>query len=479
MANSQSPVLHVVIFPFMAQGHTIPLLDISRAFANHGLKVTIITTQANAPFISSKTNKHPNISLSIIPFPKVQELPHGCENTADLPSMALWTTFIEAIKKMKQSFEDVLRHMIHDGFPPICVISDFFLGWTLESCRCFDIPRIVSHGMSVISMVVCKSPTLQDPSVNDLSLLDPIEISELTNIPFMLNKCDIPEGLLDSDPNDPTLGILLELGEADVNSWGVIVNSFEEIEGDYVAALESFYCKEAKAYCVGPALLHDDQVDAKDHRSYSYIKWLDNQVGSRSVIYVSFGTQTHLSNDQMDEIAFGLEKAGHPFIWVVRSRTWAPPNGWNERVKNKGLVLYDWVEQRSILAHPAIGGFLSHCGWNSVLEGLGMGVPLLTWPMLGISEQALNAKVVVLGLGAGLMVPQRGVGGEKIMNVDRGVICERVKELMGGEKGKKVKERAQAIGKMARHAVEEGGSRKKLDELIERLSNKNMRSKPL
>uniref|UniRef100_A0A2N9IE47 Uncharacterized protein n=1 Tax=Fagus sylvatica TaxID=28930 RepID=A0A2N9IE47_FAGSY len=335
MANSQSPVLHVVIFPFMAQGHTIPLLDISRAFANRGLKVTIITTQANAPFISSKTNKHPNISLSIIPFPKVQELPHGCENTADLPSMALWTTFIEATKKMKQSFEDVLRHMIHDGFPPICVISDFFL-----------------------------------------------EISELTNIPFTLNKCDIPEGLLDSDPNDPTLGILLELGEADVNSWGVIVNSFEEIEGDYVAALESFYCNEAKAYCVGPALLYDDQVDAEDHRSYSYIKWLDNQVGSWKC---------------------------HPFIWVVRSRTWAPPNGWNERVKNKGLVLYDWVEQAKHTSTPCDR-------W--VFESL--------WLELGVGR---------LGNG-GLMVPQRGVGGEKIMNVDRGVICERVKELMGGEKGK-------------------------------------------
>ena len=112
MPNSQSLVLHVVIFPFMAQGHTIPLLDISRAFANRGLKVTIVTTPANAPFISSKTNKHPNISLSIIPFPKVQELPHGCENTANVPSMALWTTFIEATEKMKQSFEDVLRHMI-------------------------------------------------------------------------------------------------------------------------------------------------------------------------------------------------------------------------------------------------------------------------------------------------------------------------------------------------------------------------------
>ncbi|KAM4102205.1 hypothetical protein ACB094_05G206400 [Castanea mollissima] len=473
MATAQSPVHHVVIFPHMAQGHTIPLLDISKAFSNRGLKVTIITTPSNAPFISSRTNKHPNITLSIIPFPKVPDLPQGCENTADLPSMALFTTFIEATKKMKQPFEDVLRNMIDDGCPPICVISDFFLGWTLESCHLFDIPRIVSHGMGVFPMVICKSPSLHVPSFKDLSPLDPIDFSEL-KFPFTLNKGDIPEVFINGDPNDPYVRLVIELGEADVNSWGVIVNSFEEVEGEYVGAFESNYCNDAKAYCVGPLPLYDQldpEVDA------SYIKWLDKYVESNqlgSVIYVSYGTQTHLSNGQMDEIAFGLEMAGHPFIWVVRSKTWAPPDGWNERVKEEGLVVYDWVEQRSILAHPSIGGFLSHCGWNSVLESLANGVPLLTWPMLDISEQALNAKLVTMGLGAGLVVPQRDVGGEKITTIDRGVICERVKELMGGAKGRKVKERAQELGRLAWHAVEKGGSCKKLDELIERLTNKNM-----
>ncbi|XP_030969295.1 UDP-glycosyltransferase 90A1-like [Quercus lobata] len=454
MATALSPVHHVVIFPHMAQGHTIPLLDISKAFSNRGLKVTIITTPSNAPFISSRTNKHPNITLSIIPFPKVPDLPQGCENTADLPSMALFTTFIEATKKkMKQPFEDVLRNMIEDGCPPICVISDFFLGWTLESCHLFDIPRVVSHGMGVFAMVICKSPSLHVPSVKDLSLLDPIDFSEL-KFPFTLNKGDIPEVFLNGDPNDPYVRPVMELGPADVNSWGVIVNSFEEIEGEYIGAFESNYCNGAKAYCVGPLPLYDQldqEVDA------SYIKWLDKYVESNqlgSVIYVSYGTQTHLSNDQMDEIAFGLEMAGHPFIWVVRSKTWAPPDGWNERVKEEGLVVYDRVEQRSILAHPSIGGFLSHCGWNSVLESLANGVPLLTWPVLGISEQSLNTKLVTMGVGAGLMIPQRDVGGEKIMTVDRGVICERVKELMGGAKGRKVKERAQELGRLTWHAVE-------------------------
>ena len=261
--------------------------------------------------------------------------------------------------------------------------------------------------------------------------MDPIEFSKM-KIPFVLNKGDIPDVLLNADPNYPFVCLIMELAEADVNSWGVIVNSFEEIEGEYVGALESNYFNEAKTCCVGPLPLYD-QLDQE--LDASFIKWLDKYVESNqlgSVIYVSYGTQTHLSNDQMDEIAFGLEMAGHPFIWVVRSKTWAPPDGWTKRVKEEGSVIYDWVEQRSILAHPSIGGFLSHCGWNSVLESLANGVPLLTWPMLDISEQALNAKLVTMGFGAGLVVLQRDVGGKKITTIDRGVICERVKELKGG-----------------------------------------------
>jgi hypothetical protein len=175
----------------------------------------------------------------------------------------------------------------------------------------------------------------------------------------------------------------------------------------------------------------------------------------------------------MDEIAFGLEMAGHPFIWVVRSSAWVLPDGWNERVGRRGLVVQDWVDQRSILAHRVTGGFLSHCGWNSVLESLSMGVPLLTWPALSFSDQPLNAKFVALGLGAGLMIPQRGVRGEKIVTVGHDVICGGVKELMGGEDGRRARERAQALGRLARHAVEKGGSSNlKLDKLIEQLKIK-------
>ncbi|KAG2664096.1 hypothetical protein I3760_16G063200 [Carya illinoinensis] len=432
-------------------GHTIPLLDISKAFAIRGLKVVIITTPSNAPFIVFETFKHHNISMSIISFPRVPELPEGCENTADLPSMAMLSTFVEATKKMKQPFERVHIDMIADGHPPICVISDFFLSSTLDSCHSFKITRIVSHGMGALSMAICKSLTLLPLRTKPSLELDPIESPTLT-LPFTLQKVDIPKGLLDYNPNYPYARIIVETREADINSWGVLVHSFEELEGDHVGAFESFYFNNAKAYCLGTFFLYNElkqEVEAEkvQMQSYSYIKRLEKQASfdGHTVIYLSFGTQAHLLVDQLNEIAFVLDMAEHPFIWV------------KERVKEKGLVLHDWVDQRSILSHPAIGGFLSHCGWNSMLESISIGVPLLAWPMLGVSE---------------LMIPHKGDSGEKIMTIGCDVICDRVKALMEGGKGRKAREKAQVLGRMARGAVEKGGSSdKKLDQLIGQLSN--------
>lgn len=368
---------------------------------------------------------------------------------------------------MKQPFEALLKEMVGNGSRPICVISDFFLSWTLDTCRSFDIPRVVSHGMGVLPMVVLKTVSSMDVQREPTSVSGSVvELPDLS-LPFALDRSDLQTRSNDPE-DDPFSRMIWEVEEADRNSWGVIVNSFQELECEYVAALEALH-KQAKAWCVGPVLLYDyiprgTRGSHDKSESCPYIKWLDEQDGSSAVIYVSFGTQARLSGDQMDEIAYGLEMAGCRFIWAVLSGTWASDEGWERRVEGRGLVVCDWVDQRSILAHPAVGGFLSHCGWNSVLESLSMGVPLLAWPMG--AEQPLNAKYVAMGLKAGLMVSQ-GL----ITALDRRVICDGIKELMGGEKGRRARERAGLFGTMARHAVEKGGSSdKKLDELIKCLA---------
>ncbi|KAK9924024.1 hypothetical protein M0R45_032413 [Rubus argutus] len=201
------------------------------------------------------------------------------------------------------------------------------------------------------------------------------------------------------------------------SSWGVIVNSLTELEGEYVTALPGLYYKEAKAWCVGTVLLYDNiqgGTGGSHAKSQSlrclYIEWLDKQDGSDVVIYVSFGTQARLSNEQMDEIADGLKMAGKRFLWVVGSSgTWGPDEGWARSVEGRGLVVRDWV-----------GGFSSH---------------------------------------------------QKLATIDRRVVCgDGVKELMGGKKGGRASERATELGTMARRAVEkDGSSAEKFDELIERL----------
>ncbi|KAK1292774.1 UDP-glycosyltransferase 73B1 [Acorus calamus] len=120
---------------------------------------------------------------------------------------------------------------------------------------------------------------------------------------------------------------------------------------------------------------------------------------------------------KLDEIARGLEMSGYDFVWAVRSKTWVVPDG----LEGRGLVLHGWAPQRRVLAHRAMGGFMSHCGWNSVLEGLSAEKPMMAWPMM--AEQHLNAKFVMYKLQARLKIPTRKPWEDGFV-VKRAVIAE-------------------------------------------------------
>nr|UXB92753.1 glycosyltransferase [Helleborus thibetanus] len=458
---------HLVIFPFMAQGHTLPLLDLSKAFSRQGIKVTIITTPSNAPSIKTYVNNHSHVHLKELTFPSVQGLPKGCENTADLPSMEFLVSFLYATKALQLPFHHVLQDMSDSGCLPLCVISDFFLGWTLDICRSFGIPRLVFHGMSVLSMAISKTVWMHKPHLTVASVSDPLHLPGL-NLPFTLTTADLPDSLRTPHQDDPFSKYVSEAGQADAESWGIVVNSFVELEQPHVTSLESFYTNGAKAWFLGPLLLYNDTNNINSKRTPDCIKWLTEQALPASVIYVSFGTQADVSDAQLDEVAWGLEMSGYPFLWVVRSTTWCPPNGMEDRVSDRGLIVKDWVDQRRILGHRSTGGFLSHCGWNSVLESLSVGVPILAWPMM--AEQTLNAKLVVDGFGAGIRLPVDTGLAPQDRGLIRKEICEGVMELMDGKHASDVKERAQALGRAATRAVQEGGSSyETLSELLHKL----------
>ncbi|KDP33462.1 hypothetical protein JCGZ_07033 [Jatropha curcas] len=459
---------HVVIFPFMAQGHALPLLDLSKALSSQQITVTIITTPGNAKSISDCIHSYPNISFLEIPFPAIDGVPEGCENTSQLPSMEFHLPFLQATKQLQNPFQNILQSMMKSQNPPICVISDFFLGWTLAVCKALGVPRLVFHGMGVLSMAISKSVWVHQPQLKAKSVFDDLDLPGM-KLPFTLTSSDLPDTINTQNHDDPLSKFIEEVGEADVNSSGIVCNTFEELERSHIPCFESFYSGSAKAWCVGPLLLYDKMEDLDIHKnnsSVSIMQWLTEQITPNSVIYVSFGTQADLSDAQLDEVAFGLEESGFPFVWAVRSKTWCLPKDIEEKIKGRGLVIKEWVDQRRILLHRAIGGFLSHCGWNSVLESVSAGVPILAWPM--IAEQSLNAKLIADGLGAGINVKKEAAGAV----VSREAICDGVRELMGGEKGRNARERAEALGREARRAVQEGGSsHRTLQKMIGQLKN--------
>ncbi|XP_020596572.1 LOW QUALITY PROTEIN: hydroquinone glucosyltransferase-like, partial [Phalaenopsis equestris] len=198
------------------------------------------------------------------------------------------------------------------------------------------------------------------------------------------------------------------------------------------------------------------------------LKWLDLQPKG-SVIFVSFGSAGTLSTEQLGGLALGLEASGQRFLWVVRSPmdlnsagTYFTarsadnpfaylPEGFLERTKGVGLVVSSWAPQVEVLGHCSTGGFLSHGGWNSTLESMASGVPMIVWPLF--AEQRMNAVLLVEGVGAAmaLKVRQDGV-------YDREEIGRVVRELMEGEEGERTRKRAKELQVEAAAAMGEGGS---------------------
>jgi hypothetical protein len=300
----------VVIFPFMAQGHTLPLLDLSKALSLQQIKVSIITTPSNANSITKNIANYPFINVIEIPFPTIDGLPQGCENASQLPSMEFYGPFLHATKQLQEPFDHVLQTMLESETPPLCVISDFFLGWTLASCQALGVPRLVFHGMGVLSMIISRSAWVLAPQLRSTSMFEPLDMPDL-KLPFTLTRADLP-GDLTNSPNqdDPASQFSREVMEADAQSWGVIVNSFEELEKTHIPSLESFYMDGAKAWCLGPLFLHDKleglEKSTAQKDSSMLTQWLNEQVKPDSVMYVSFGTQADVSDAQLDEVAFGL-----------------------------------------------------------------------------------------------------------------------------------------------------------------------------
>ncbi|KAH0649170.1 hypothetical protein KY285_034418 [Solanum tuberosum] len=212
--------------------------------------------------------------------------------------------------------------------------------------------------------------------------------------------------------------------------------------------------------------LHDDKeygLSIFKPMTNECLNWLNHQPIS-SVLYVSFGSFAIVEAEQMEELAWGLKNSNNNFLWVVRSteEPKLPKDFLEELTSEKGLVV-PWCPQLQVLEHESIGCFLTHCGWNSILEAISLGVPMVAIPQW--TDQPTNAKFVkdVWEIGVRAKQDEKGI-------VRREVIEECIKLVMEEEKGKLIRENAKKWKELARNVVDEGGSSdKNIEEFVSKL----------
>ncbi|KAJ7972197.1 Glycosyltransferase [Quillaja saponaria] len=259
-------------------------------------------------------------------------------------------------------------------------------------------------------------------------------------------------------------------------SSGYLYNTSRTIESPYIELREKSEPNK-KHWAIGPFNpINIEKKSAKKSR-HPCFEWLDEQE-PKSVIYVSFGTTSTLEDAQIKELANGLEQSKQKFIWVLRDadkgdvfnadqvRKVELPNGFEEKVEGRGLIVRDWAPQLEILSHNSTGGFMSHCGWNSSMESITMGVPIATWPMH--SDQPRNAVLITKVLKVGLVVKDWE---HRDQLVKSSVVENAVKRLMVSKEGCEIRKKATDLGNAMRKTAEEGGvSCLELDSFIEYIS---------
>nr|GMD68098.1 UDP-glycosyltransferase 92A1-like [Ipomoea batatas] len=478
---------HIVMLPFMAQGHMIPFLALAKKIhETTSFTITIATTPLNAQYLrttisaeGSKSPPSPGIRVADLSFNPAD---HGLESKAENTEALAFDDMLKLFRA-SVSLESPLRDLISEmmkqenGKPPLCIISDSFMGWANRVAKSFGTVNVSFNTGGCYGFAAYFSCWLNLPH---LSAKD--DEFSLPGFPgsTRFHISQLHPLLRAANATDPWTVFYRSVMSLSFDSFGWLCNTVKEIEPAGTDILKSII--KLPVWCIGPLLppemldktreleLESSQMCGTLGRNPGIsarecIGWLDMHRDGL-VLYVSFGSQNSISASQMMALALGLEDSQKPFLWVIRPpigfdrkgefRPEWLPEGYEERMgkTKKGLLVHSWAPQLEILCHRSVGAFLSHCGWNSLLESLSQGVPIIGWPLSG--DQGFNSKMLMEETGVCIEVcrgTQSSVSREDVKRVVN-IVLEK-----GGE-GEEMKKKAIGIGEMIRGAVREDGSTK-------------------
>lgn len=466
---------HAVLIPQPAQGHVTPMLHLAKALHAKGFHITYVNSEYNHRRLLRSRGPDSLAGADGFCFEAVPDgLPPSDNDdvTQDIAALCLSTTEHSAAP-----FRDLLARLnARPGSraPAVsCVIADGVMSFAQRVAEEMGILALVFWTTSACGfmgylhfaeLIRRGYVPLKDESDLTNGYLD-TAIDWIPGMPGMRLK-DIPSFIRTTDRDDVMLNF--DGGEAQNarKARGVILNTYDALEQGVVDALRREF---PRVYTVGPLAAFANaarggELDAIGGNLWkedtSCLRWLDTQRPG-SVVYVNFGSITVMTPAQLTEFAWGLAGCGRPFLWIIRPDLVSGENAMlpEEFVTDtkEGGVLASWCPQELVLSHPSVGLFLTHCGWNSTLESICAGVPMLCWPFF--AEQPTNCRYVCAKWGIGMEIDS---------DVRREEVARLVREAMDDESGKARRVKAMVWKEKAKEAVEEGGSsRKNLDRLVE------------
>lgn len=453
---------HVLLVAFAAQGHINPMLRLGKCLATKGLDVTLATTDSARAFHLSATSVHLEFFSDGLP------LDYDRKSNIDYYMNSLMKSGPTNLTTLIQTHPKKFSCLINNPFVPWVADVAVELGipcamlW-IQPCTLY---AIYYHFYNKLGSF----PTVTNP---DMSV-------KLPGLP-LLHREDLPSFVLPSNPFNSFANMLADVFlNMNKLKW-VLCNSFLELEKDVIRSMNEAHPIIPVGPLVPSVLFGKEEeleggVDLYQSED-TCIEWLNTQQPS-SVIYISFGSFLYLSDKETESIALGLKKTKRPFLWVIKPNRDANKEMKRsvrilEEIKEQGLIV-KWSPQTKVLAHSSIGCFLSHCGWNSLIETLTAGVPVIAYPVW--TDQPTNAKLVTHVLKVGVRLETNKHDGLTGEEVER---C--VEEIMGGPRSKEYKHNAAELKRAAREAVADGGSSDSniqlfVDEIISNRSLNNFRS---
>ncbi|KAF8020331.1 hypothetical protein BT93_G0896 [Corymbia citriodora subsp. variegata] len=454
----------IVLYPSPLRGHIVSMFELGRLLRKRHPRFSIIIilssgSFAAAPIASSSSITVLHLSSSAAPAAAQPDQTPFDLARQDTSNLRLALAAIAAAADLR------------------ALIIDFFSDAAFPVAAALGIPTYYYFTSGAFALAVfLHFPTLHGSTSKSFKDLG----DETVNIPGLppIKAWDMPGGMLNRGCR--IYGYFLDACRNMISSSGIIVNTCESLETRIISAI-----KEGSSvpdgptppiFAVGP--LVESKVDGdgdgghKRERRHECLSWLDSQP-SRSVVFLCFGSEGRFSAMQLKEMASGLERSGVRFLWVVRpppqdasaksmsgsnddedaSLEKFLPEGFLERTRERGMVLKSWAPQMQVLSHGSVGGFVTHCGWNSIIEAVHAGVPMVAWPLY--SEQKVNRAFLVEE--AALALPLSMSGEDGFVSVDE--LAKQVTELMTGSgEGKVVRERVSAARDGVVEALSDGGS---------------------